>query len=207
VIVSSLLRLVASRDMDERPVDPRVEALRAGERAAVEAVLGELLPEVRRQTFRLLGPRHDLDDAVQDALVEIAKALPRYEGRASLTTFAHQITVRVAYRYFGGGAKRRGETSLELVPPPLDTLDPESVAMSREALRRLYRCLDRLPKKRRVAFVLCGIEGLTPLEAGAIAGTRASVIRSRFHHARREVARMLSGDPYVRALSGEEAPS
>ena len=79
--------------------------------------------------------------------------------------------------------------------------------MSREALRRLYRCLERLPKKRRVAFVLCAIEGMTPMEAAMIVGARPGAVRSRLMHARREVARMLSADPYVSALLGEEVTS
>ncbi len=198
-MIAAVLRLVAPA-----VVDPRHEAIRAGEREVVEEVLAELMPGVRRLLHRLLGPRADLDDAVQDALFAIADALPRYEGRASLETFARKIALRVAYRYFRRAPR---ETSIELVPPPPDTIDPESRAMSREALRRLYRCLDKLPKKRRVAFVLCAIEGLSPLEAAMVVGTRASAMRSRLMHARREVARMLSADPYVSALLGEEVPS
>ncbi len=173
-------------------------ALRSGDRVATEAVLLELLPRVRGWLQRLLAPGPDLDDAVQDALAEIALALPRFEGRARLTTFAHRITVRIAYRYFG--RHKRADASLELVAPPVSTLDPESHAMEREALRCLYRCLDRLPNKRRVAFVLCAIEGLSPAEASEVAGTSAVAMRSRLMRARAEVARMLRHDPYVVTL-------
>ena len=184
-----------------RPMpDPRLEAVRAGDAAVIEEVLTELLPRVRAWLFRLLGPRADVDDATQDALAEIAGALPRFEGRASFSTLAHRITVRVAYRYFG--TKKRRETSLSLVAPPPDEIDPESRAMHREALSRLYRCLDRLPKKRRIAFVLCCVEGLTPQEAAEVAGVSAVAMRSRLMHARAEVARRLSADPYVAALVG-----
>jgi len=177
--------------------DPRLEALRAGDRAVLEEVVAELLPPVRRQLHRMLGPRADLDDAVQDALTEIAKALPRFEGRASLRTLARKITLRVAYRHFG---KRRKETSLSLVAPPPDRIDPESKAMSREALVRLHRCLDRLPAKRRAAFLLCDVEGLSPQEAAELEGVSPVAMRSRLMHARREIARRLSADPYVTAL-------
>jgi RNA polymerase sigma-70 factor (ECF subfamily) len=190
--------------MASEDVDPRADALRARDRDVIEAVLAELLPGTRKLLFRVLGPRPDLDDALQESLIAIADALPRYEGRASLATFARKITLRVSYRYF-----RRSpvETPLELVPPLPDTLDPESRAMSRETLRRLYRCLDKLPKRRRVAFALCAIEGMSPTEAGEIAGVRPGTMRARLMHARREVARMLASDPYVQALLGEEVSS
>lgn len=177
--------------------DPRASALRDYDREAIEEVLAELLPGVRKLLYRVLGPRPDLDDAVQDALVAIAQALPRYEGRSSLATFARTIALRVSYRHI-----RRQDvyTALELVPPPADEIDPESRAMGRETLRRLYHCLDRLPAKRRVAFALCAVEGMTPQEAAEIEGVRPGTMRSRLLHARREVARMLGSDPYVQAL-------
>lgn len=176
----------------------RLEALRRGDRRVVRAAMLELVPKVQRWLYRLLGPRSDLEDAVQDSLSEIARSLPGFEGRSQLSTFAHRITIRVGYRYMG----RNVEQSLELVAPPPDRIDPESQAMSREALRRLYRVLDRMPRKRRVAFVLCAIEGMNPTDAAQLEGTTSPVMRSRLRHARAEVLRRLSADPYVAALTG-----
>jgi RNA polymerase sigma factor (sigma-70 family) len=195
--MSLQLRVITNSD----PIVPdrRIDALRAGDRKATAEVLRELLPFVRRWLHRLLGPRGDLDDATQDALTEISRALPRYEGRASLKTLAHRITVRTAYRYYG---RKHGREVLSLVPPALEDVDPESKAMSREALARLHRCLERLPERRRVAFVLCAIEGMTPQEAAEVEGVSAVAMRSRLMHARAEIERRLSADPYVVALTG-----
>jgi len=181
------------------PMDPAVlERLHRGDPRTIEAACAEVLPGVRRLLFRLLGPRPEVDDATQDALLAFARALPRFEGRSSLRTLAHRISVRVAYRYF----RRRGatEVALSLVGPVPDEVDPESVATSRETLRRLHRCLDRLPVKRRVAFILCCIEGLSPSEAADLEGTSAVTMRSRLMRARNEVTRLMKTDPYVQAL-------
>jgi RNA polymerase sigma-70 factor (ECF subfamily) len=167
--------------------------LRDGDPDAMRDALRELVPQVRGWLYRLLGRSSDLDDATQEALVEIARFLPRFEGRSSLATAAHRITVRVAYRYFG----TTNETSLELVPELIDPENLESQMMAREALTRLHRCLQRIPAKRRVAFVLCAIEGMTPTEAAHVAGTTALAMRCRLLYARREVARMLEHDPYL----------
>jgi len=168
--------------------------LRSGDPDAVRDTLRALLPHVRRWLFRLLGRSPDLDDATQEALAEIAAFLPRFEGRSKLETAAHQITVRVAYRYFAKAV----EVSLELVPELVDlSSNAESRVMAREALARLQRCLARMPAKRRVAFVLCAVEGFTPTEASRIAGTTALAMRCRLTYARREITRMLRGDPYL----------
>jgi RNA polymerase sigma-70 factor, ECF subfamily len=177
--------------------------LRAGDPDATRDALRALLPRVRAWLFRLLGSSSDLDDATQEALTEIARFLPRFEGRSSLATAAHRITVRVAYRYFGAG---KAEMPLESVPELVDPEHIESKVMAREALVRLHRCLDRLPPRRRVAFVLCAIEGLTPTEASRVAGTTALAMRARLIHARREIARMLKHDPYLaRWINPKEA--
>jgi RNA polymerase sigma-70 factor (ECF subfamily) len=179
------------------PADLREDGLallRAGDPDATRETLRALLPHVRRWLYRLLGRSPDLDDATQDALAEIAGFLPRFEGRSKLETAAHQITVRVAYRYFS----RNRDVSLEVVPELVDVgAGTESRMMAREALARLHRCLNRLPAKRRIAFVLCAIDGLTPREAAVVAGTTALAMRCRLSYARREIARMLKGDPYL----------
>jgi RNA polymerase sigma-70 factor (ECF subfamily) len=166
---------------------------------AVERALVELLPRVRRWLCRLLGPGAELDDATQDTLTELAKAFRQFEGRASLSTLAYRVTIRTAYRHMGRRARRR-EASLELVPDPIDAVDPESRAIHRQTLRSLYRVLDRLPKKRRVAFVLCAVEGLDPSEAAELEGVSAVAMRSRLMHARSEVLRRMSSDPHLATL-------
>lgn len=172
--------------------------LRDGNPDAIRATLRALLPLVRRWLVRLLGVSSpDLDDATQDALTEIARFLPHFEGRSKLETAAHRITVRVAYRYFSIAPS----VSLDDAPEPIDhAADPEARLEAREALAHLQRCLARLPTKRRTAFVLCAIEGLSPTEAAAIANTTALAMRCRLVWARREIARMLQSDPYLSTL-------
>lgn len=174
-------------------LDRLAERVRAGDRAALEELLRALLPRVRRWLTRLLGPRADVDDATQDLLVELARALPRFDGRAACATYCYRITLRVASRYYG----RRRPISLELVAPPADTVDPESRVLRRELLTRLYAELDRLPADLRSAFVLCRVEGLAPAEAAAICDVSPGTLRVRLHRARRRVERALERDPYV----------
>jgi RNA polymerase sigma-70 factor (ECF subfamily) len=166
----------------------------AGDTDATRETLRELLPHVRRWLHRLLGNSPDLDDATQDALIEIATFLPRFEGRSKLSTAAHRITVRVAYRYF----KSSRDVALADVPEVEGPrTDADTRIDAREALARLHRGLRRLPAKRRTAFVLCAIEGMSPTEAARVAGTTAIAMRCRLLWARRELQRLLNADPYL----------
>jgi RNA polymerase sigma-70 factor (ECF subfamily) len=185
----------ASFDTRRRLDEETLELLREGDRTMVESALRALFPEVRSRLFRLLGPRADLDDAVQETLIEVTRALPKFEGRASLATLANRIAVRVAFRYYGKVSSDELDESHASAGD-----DPEERVSQRQTLDKLYRCLDKLSLKRRVAFVLCAIDGLTPAEAAEIEEVPSLIIRARLMQARNEIARLMRGDPYAEEL-------
>lgn len=188
-------------DPTVRSTADEIAALRRGDRLVTEEVLRALHDDVRLRLHRLLGPRADLDDAVQDALIEIAAALPSFEGRSTLRTFAARITVRVAYRYFG----RPHHEPLELAAVASGD-DPEDRVARRQTLRRMARCLEKLSEKRRVAFVLCCVEGFSPREAAEIEGVSSLVMRTRLFQARGELERLMKGDPFFDSMGERSEP-
>lgn len=190
-----LVTLSPERPDEEAQLDSLRARLRQGDALVHECVLRELVPLVRKWCFRVLGPRNDVDDAVQDSLAEISSALPRFEGRSSISTLAYRITMRRAVRF----RHRTGAPRLVPIAPDHASVDgeagsPERDALAREAVRRLYALLDRLPPGRRLAFVLCALESLSPAEAAKVAGTTSLVIRVRLHHARRAMREWMQQD-------------
>ena len=170
-------------------------------------VLAEQLPRIRSLLHRIAGSTHELDDMTQDALIELARALPGFQGRAQLSTFVHTITVRVAYRWLAATRTRRTrEVALELLPPPVHRLDPESRAMARQALRELYRTLDHLSDPLRIAFVLCELEGMDPMEAARVERVTPGTMRTRLSRAKEAVRRSLEHDPYLMEMRRNRGP-
>jgi RNA polymerase sigma-70 factor (ECF subfamily) len=172
----------------EAPAAPAALA-RVDARAAHERALLALLPMLRGFLFRLLGPRADLDDACQDALIALSSALPRLCDPAQTPSFVKTICVRVAYRYYGRRALHE-----PLEPEHHSAQGPlaDEALSRRRTLIRLHRCLERLPSKRRTAFVLCAIEGLSPHEAAELEGVSPGSMRARYMHAREELQRLLA---------------
>jgi RNA polymerase sigma-70 factor (ECF subfamily) len=168
---------------------PHAPLARVDARAEHERVLLAQLPRVRGFLFRLLGPRADLDDATQDALLALSEALPRLSDPALLPSFAKTICVRVAYRYYG---RRASYEALEPERIPGLAAPADEALAQRRMLLRLHRCLEKLPRKRRSAFVLCAVEGLSPHEAAALEGVSPGSMRSRYLHAREELQRLLA---------------
>lgn len=170
-----------------------------GDAAALRALAETELPRVERLLGRILGPRHDLEDLVQIALLETCRALPSFRGDSRFSTFVGGIVVRVARRALRPSAHQRAVTPMT-EEAATDGPDPERAAMAAERLRRLHAALDRLTAPKRIAFTLWALEGMSPQEIGALTDENPHTVRSRIFHARRE----LMDDPEVRDLLEED---
>ena len=158
----------------------------------------ELLTLLYRQMRALAGPRQDLDDLVQAAAERAIKALERFEGRSSLSTFTYGIVYRTLIdqqRWYRRFQRRFSLDSRE---------EPEELAYSRSSetdlreltrARRLYAALDQLPNEKRAALILHDLEGLDVKDVAAISGANELTVRSRLRDAHKKLAEILRQDP------------
>ncbi len=149
--------------------DPRVRAAAGGDRAAAEALLGELLPRARNLIRYLVRGDGEVDDIAQESLIAILRGLPSYRGEGAFTAWADRVTVRVTFAHLGrvraDRARNAGDGAhLHLVPDPDGS--PDDYAVRRETAR----LLDRLPADQRHALVLHHVLGMSvPEIAGELA--------------------------------------
>lgn len=169
----------------------------AREPALDEAVLRDLLADARRWIARYAGPRADLDDLVQEAMIELVVALERFRGDSSVRTYAHRIVLRTTARELKKRRARRERIELVAEVDREAHGDPERALADRQAMARFYDALLSLSDKRRNAFVLCAIERLAHEEAAAIEDVSVETLRARLKHARRDLEVALAGDPLL----------
>jgi RNA polymerase sigma-70 factor (ECF subfamily) len=158
----------------------------------------ELLALLYRQMRALAGPRQDLDDLVQAAAERALKALVRFEGRSSLSTFTYGIVYRTLIdqqRWFRRFQRRftldSREEPDELVFPRSSETDLREL----ERARRLYAALDQLPNEKRATLILHDLEGLDVADVAAISGANERTVRSRLRDAHKKLAQLLRQDP------------
>jgi RNA polymerase sigma-70 factor (ECF subfamily) len=165
----------------------------------------ELLSLLYRQMRTLAGPRADIDDLVQAAAERALRALDRFEGRCSLSTFTYQISYRTLIDHERWYRRFRRRFVLEGQEPVVDvpsTRCSETDLVELERARRLYRALDGLPPAKRAALILHDLEGLDVGEVSAITDTNERTVRSRLRDARKKLSAVLDEDP----LFDSEAP-
>lgn len=169
-----------------------------------ESVLLSLVGDARRWIVRYAGPRHDLDDLVQEAMVELVVALDSFRGDASLRTFAHRIVLRTTARELT--RRRTYERRLDLVSVDEredGRVSPERALLDQEALRHFYSALAKLSPKRRNAFVLCAVERLSHEEAAAVEEISIDTLRARLKHARADLEQLVREDPLLAPYVGD----
>lgn len=174
----------------------------SGERAAQRELFLEQRTNVHRALFRILGSNRELEDLLQDAFIEIFRALPSFRGDSTLGRWCQTIAIRIAYLTI---SRRR--------PPAVDlTLVEESVAsdidvrrhaVAREATRRLYAALDRIEAKQRIAFALAVIDGKSLTEVAELTETSMFAVKTRVWRARRELMRRSRKDAVLSAYLDE----
>jgi RNA polymerase sigma-70 factor, ECF subfamily len=182
-----------------------VDACRRGDRAALGQVFRAHAPAVERVLGRLLGPDADKEDLLQMTLVAAMGAFPRFRGEASVRTWLIRIAVRIVHEHLRRPERQR-RVSLELVSEPSNPApEPDRQAAARRALAHLYRHLETIGPKKRIAFVLHVFEGHPLEDVAAIMGASRMATKSRVFWARRELLRRARKDPALRELVPEDS--
>ncbi len=182
------------------PDDDLLPAVRAGNRHALDELLRRHQPRLWAVCRRLTGSDADADDAAQEALVSIVRALPRFDGRSRFGTWAYRIAVNAGLDELRR-RRRRPEPGLpgdpdvgspSGGPEPVATVPgPEDVALSVD----VDAALRRLPPEFRAAVVLRDLCGLDYAEIAEVLDLPPGTVRSRISRGRAALVPLLGPRP------------
>jgi len=175
-----------------------VDKARGGDRAAFRALFERHRADVARLVYRMVGPRADLEDLVQEVFVQVHRSLRDFRGESRFSTWLHRVTVNVVLM------QRRAERSRPALTDelPITLEDSSSVHPDDEAERRarigsFFELLKKITEKKRVVFVLHDLEGKSPAEIAEIVGAPVLTVRTRLFYARRELEAMMREHPLL----------
>jgi RNA polymerase sigma-70 factor (ECF subfamily) len=163
------------------------------ERLTLDALFRKHADDVHRIVRRLLGPgatEADVDDLVQQVFLAVHRALPRFRGESKTSTWIYGIASKTVLHHLRG--RRRYQVMVARLEADPWPIQPERQLESRDELRRVWRCLMQIKPKKRVVFVLHEIEGMSGPEIAEMLSTSEATVRSRLHHARRELMALLA---------------
>lgn len=174
----------AAADTDEA----LVARAAAGDRRAFEALYERHVDTVWRWLTRLLGPDPDREDLTQQIFSELYDKLDRFRGDARFRTFLYRVVVNTSMDQLNRRRRRGGSHALELTEAMPDQRGtPEQDAEQRERVAVALQLLDRLKPKKRVAFLLRVVEGLSLEEVAAAVDASVPTVAQRVRHAQLEL--------------------
>ncbi len=170
-----------------------VEACRAGDPAAIEALVCAHQGRVYRLALSVLDDPAEADEAAQDALVAALRALDSYRGDAAFTTWLYAITMNVCRGHL---RRRRARERLHQALQAVFRLrggpdDPEDRTVRREADRGLWRAIQALGEKHRLPVILRYYHELSIAEIAQVLGISEGTVHSRLYTARERLKEAL----------------
>lgn len=163
-----------------------------GDAAALDAVLRAIQPDVLRQCARFLPNRHDAEEACQDALLQVARNITRFEGRSKFSTWLHVVVSNCARQTYRSLKRRAAERpSDELLERP----DPRTTSVIAGSRIDMLDALEKLEQTKPdlvAPIVLRDLAQLTYAEIAEQLGEPVGTVKSRVHDGRKLLRRSLS---------------
>ena len=154
--------------------------------------LGELYDRYARNVWRaayhMLGNRADAEDIVHTVFMKLPEIAKSYDGRLNARPWLVGITARIASRHRRAcGRFFRMLTSFGATVPTSRDLDPERESSAKQELGAVDAAIRALAPHKRIVFSLSEFEGLTSEEISVVLSIPAATVRTRLHHARRDL--------------------
>jgi RNA polymerase sigma-70 factor, ECF subfamily len=185
VRASGALAREADEGLIRRAVDGDAQAFHELYRRHVDLVW--------RRLGRLIGPDPEREDLVQQIFLDVYRGLDRFRGEASFRTFLHRVVVNTAHDHL----KRRRRRPAALAAEDLELLiapeaSPEARIAERQRLALTWSLLDRIKPKKRIAFLLRVVEGLSLEEIALMVEASAAAVAQRVRHAQAELDGLMA---------------
>jgi RNA polymerase sigma factor (sigma-70 family) len=160
-----------------------------GDEHAFAAIFDRYHQGLYRYCLAIVGDLQDAQDALQNTMVKVLRALPGEERKLELKPWLYRIAHNESIELL----RRRRETrplDAEFASPGTSLAEE---AVTRDRLRRLIADLDQLPERQRGALVMRELAGLDFAEIGAAFGTSAAAARQALYEARLSLRQMDEG--------------
>jgi RNA polymerase sigma-70 factor (ECF subfamily) len=194
------LGLAAAASPDERSAPPReaeakaIEACRRGEREAFDRLVERYQRDVYRLCYRYVNDHEDANDLAQEVFLKAWRAISRFRGESSFTTWLYRIAVNSCLNF---RARRRLPTQelTEALPDPV----PGALARAEgdEEARRVRAGVAHLPEKQRATLILKVYHELTHEEVAEILGSTVGTVKSNLFHALGNLRRLMAEEGNV----------
>lgn len=168
-----------------------LERARAGDGAALDALLQKYQGGVYRFGLKMCRDPEDAKDVLQETLLSMARGIRDFRGASSISTWLYTIARSFCIKQrrrskFAPAEERSLDTELvsegKQLPDPAQS--PDEALANRQIERSLEQAIRSLEPMYREVLLLRDVEGLTAPEVAEVLGVTVEAVKSRLHRAR-----------------------
>ncbi len=171
-----------------------VAASREGSRAAFDVLVERHRRTVYQLCYRFVRTHEDAADLAQDVFLRAWRAVPRFRGDSSVSTWLYRIGVNACLNRVT--ARRVPQVGLDDAPEPAAApADPAEGLDASQRAARVRAAVAQLPEKQRATVILRVYHDRSHKEIAEILGTTEGAAKANLFHALGNLKKLLAGRP------------
>ena len=182
-----------SNHSDEISNSELVRKSQHGDKAAFEQLVIRHQDLVFSLAYKLTGNREMANDVAQEAFIRAWKAIEKFRGDSTFSTWIYRITVNTAWT-LRKKAKKHNTLNIDYTYEPIvidEKKDPELVAINSDLSSVLINALDKIPIEQRIIVELKNIEGRSHKEIADYLDISVTAAKVRLHRAHQKLRQIL----------------
>ena len=183
----------ANNHSDEISNSELVRKSQLGDKAAFEQLVIRHQDLVFSLAYKLTGNREMANDVAQEAFIRAWKAIEKFRGDSTFSTWIYRITVNTAWT-LRKKAKKHNTLNIDDTYEPIvidEKKDPELVAINSDLSSVLINALDKIPIEQRIIVELKNIEGRSHKEIADYLDISVTAAKVRLHRAHQKLRQIL----------------
>jgi len=183
----------ANNHSDEIPNSELVRKSQLGDKSAFEQLVIRHQDLVFSLAYKLTGNREMANDVAQEAFIRAWKAIEKFRGDSTFSTWIYRITVNTAWT-LRKKAKKHNTLNIDDTYEPIvidEKKDPELVAINSDLSSVLINALDKIPIEQRIIVELKNIEGRSHKEIADYLDISVTAAKVRLHRAHQKLRQIL----------------
>ena len=164
-----------------------------GDKAAFEQLVIRHQELVFSLAYKLTGNREMANDVAQEAFIRAWKAIEKFRGDSTFSTWIYRITVNTAWT-LRKKAKKHNTLNIDDTYEPIvidEKKDPELIAINSDLSSVLVNALDKIPIEQRIIVELKNIEGRSHKEIADYLDISVTAAKVRLHRAHQKLRQIL----------------
>lgn len=168
-----------------------LRALQLGDHGAFERLYNGYGKKLYWKLLQMVKNQSEAQEILQELFIKVWNRRGQINPENSFQAYLYSIAKSMVADYYRQLARaNKAEKELQYTHSELSLATEETVA-SKETEKLLQNAISKLPDQRRMAFILCKIEGKSHKEAGEIMGISANTVHNHLVKASKAVKESL----------------